>query len=219
MQKWSVLSLILVFSVAGCANRAPVTLSAEAPSLSVFECERLSFSFYYKGPDEARLYLPEGPVEVKPVRAASGARFAGDGVEFWNKGEQARLDWPGGHESGCRLNAARAPRDSLGRYPVEFRALGNEPGWLLELSADEARLLTDYGQVRTVTPLPAAERVGPGVSYRIETEATDLNLHFEPERCQDSMSGEAFGWTALVDLNGESFVGCGEALVEPWPGG
>lgn len=209
--------MILLAVLAGCVSRAAVTVSADQPSLNVFDCGQLSISFYYLSADEARLYLPDATVAMQQQRAASGARFVGEGVEFWNRGDSARLALADQDVLHCQLNEARAPRDTLGRYPVNFRALGNEPGWLLELSDQEARLLTDYGQVRTIAPLPAAKAVGPGVSYEIVADVTELNIHLQPAPCQDSMSGEDFDWMAVVTLNGQTFRGCGRALTAAWP--
>ena len=208
---------VVLLVLAGCASREPVNTAMSEPSLAVFECAQTSVSFYYLSPDDARLYLPDGPVELQQTRSASGARFVGEDIEFWDRGNRALLTLPGQATTECQVNDDRAPRDTLGRYPVNFRALGNEPGWLLELSDVEARLLTDYGQVRTVTPLPDAKAVGPGVSYDITADVTELIIHLEPAPCQDSMSGEDFDWTAVVTLDGQAFHGCGRALTKTWP--
>lgn len=91
--------------LAGCASREPVTETADQASLSVFECAQTSVSFYYLSPDDARLYLPDGAVELHQARSASGARFVGedfdwtavvtlDGQAFHGCGRALTKAWP-----------------------------------------------------------------------------------------------------------------------------
>ena len=98
---------------------------------------------------------------------------------------------------------------------VDFRAVGNEPGWSLEiLSGDRITFVTDYGQTRVSTPLPEP-RVEPQaarITYRAQTGAHALTLVIEPGPCHDSMSGEALGSRATVVLDAREHRGCGRAL-------
>jgi membrane-bound inhibitor of C-type lysozyme len=43
------------------------------------------------------------------VRAASGAKYEGDGVVVWTKGDEALLEVDGATYPGCRLGAADSP--------------------------------------------------------------------------------------------------------------
>jgi heat shock protein HslJ/uncharacterized membrane protein len=101
----------------------------------------------------------------------------------------------------------------------DFRAVGQEPGWQLEIRTGlEMRLTYDYGEGSAVTPAARAvldPRTGTR-SFHARTEANDLRVEVVPVRCEDSMSGKAYPATVTVTLNGRSFRGCGESLAAPF---
>lgn len=96
---------------------------------------------------------------------------------------------------------------------VSFRAIGQEPSWLLEITNDEKILLvTAYGQKRTAYPY-----VEPKVNQeqrRTVFSVTEQNLEvvIEGKDCADIMSGEKFAASVFITLNGKQFKGCGRAL-------
>lgn len=55
----------------------------------------------FDGPDTLHLALPDGRHDLTRETSASGAKYAGDGIRFWNKGAEAVLDI-GGVEQHCR---------------------------------------------------------------------------------------------------------------------
>lgn len=93
-----------------------------------------------------------------------------------------------------------------------FRATGNEPFWLLEISkADEQIVFTyDLGESKAVVPLPEKIQESHGTVYRAQTEAHTLEVTIQDKLCVDSMSGREFPNTVSVVLDGESYSGCGE---------
>ena len=101
----------------------------------------------------------------------------------------------------------------------DFRAVGQEPGWQLELRiGSEMRLTYDYGKNSAVTPAARAQvdaRTGTR-SFHAVTEANDLRVEIVPVTCQDSMSGKSFPATVTVTLNDRSYRGCGESLATPF---
>ncbi len=78
----------------------------------VFDCtdsEGEAFSFTVRtGPGELALWLPERfggrYLVLGQTRAASGARYEGDGVVVWNKGEEAILEINAETFTGCKLD-------------------------------------------------------------------------------------------------------------------
>lgn len=103
----------------------------------------------------------------------------------------------------------------------DFRAIGQEPGWQLEIrQGAEMRFTYDYGKGTAVTP---AARVSVDSStgtrtYHAVAEANDLRVEIVPVSCNDSMSGRQFPATVSVTLNGRTFRGCGEELATPYQG-
>ena len=103
----------------------------------------------------------------------------------------------------------------------DFRAVGQEPGWRLEIrQGAEMRFTFDYGKNSVVTPASRV-KVNPSTgtrSYHAVAEANDLRVEIVPVSCSDSMSGTLFATTVTVTLNGRSYRGCGEALATPYQG-
>lgn len=103
----------------------------------------------------------------------------------------------------------------------DFRALGQEPGWQLEIrKGAEMRLIYDYGAGTAVTPA-ARVQIDPTSgtrTYHAVTEANDLRVVIVPVSCADTMSGRAFAATVSVTLNGRTLRGCGEELATPYQG-
>ncbi len=103
----------------------------------------------------------------------------------------------------------------------DFRAVGQEPGWQLEIrKGSEMRFTYDYGKGTAVTPAPAVKvDASNGTrTFHAVTEANDLTVAIVPVACTDSMSGRRFPATVSVTLNGKSFRGCGEVLATPYQG-
>lgn len=96
---------------------------------------------------------------------------------------------------------------------VAFRAVGQEPGWLLEITnGEEILLVTDYGQNRNKYPY-----VEP-VEYKAERrtqfvlERYGVTVEIRGERCTDVMSGEAFEVSVAIIMKEGRLEGCGRAL-------
>lgn len=101
----------------------------------------------------------------------------------------------------------------------DFRAVGQEPGWQLEIrQGAEMRFTYDYGKDSAVTPASSVKldsNTGTR-TYHAVAEANDLRVEIVPVQCSDSMSGRPFPATVTVTLNGRSFRGCGEELATPY---
>jgi uncharacterized membrane protein len=96
---------------------------------------------------------------------------------------------------------------------VAFRAIGQEPGWLLEIkNGDEILLVTDYGSTRLVMPYvePVVYQEERRTQYVLEAYATIVEIR--GERCTDSMSGEEFEVSVTVRQAESELQGCGRAL-------
>ena len=94
---------------------------------------------------------------------------------------------------------------------VAFRAVGQEPGWLLEITNGSAILLVlDYGQSST-----AYAYVEPEVYPELRKTrylTGDVEVLIEGKDCRDSMSGEEFAVTVTITVKDRRLTGCGRAL-------
>lgn len=98
---------------------------------------------------------------------------------------------------------------------TDFRAVGQEPGWLLEIrKGREIRLITDYGADTAFTPVPPVrtDSATGAHTYHAVTEAHDLEVLIRPAACTDAMSGEPYVTTVTVTLDGRAYHGCGGPL-------
>ncbi len=100
---------------------------------------------------------------------------------------------------------------------VVFRALGNEPGWLIEVNQDESiKFINHYGEMEIKVPVNDIW-VGPDGEdkiYYVENEVIPFQLIIIKKNYQDTMSGEVFPYQARVIFPEKSYTGGGKILVE-----
>lgn len=198
--------------------RVSASDAAAAPTTSHWQCgeSRVGASFDTAG---ERLTLSvNGRRLVLPLaRSASGARYADDqGNEFWTKGDGGTLSLAGEGKSECARAEGPSPWDAARARGIAFRAVGNEPGWLVEVGRGEAPSLQaqlDFGS-RTLDIARATPREdGLGFSGRT-ANGTQVDLAIERKRCVDDMSGAVFQASAQLATGGKTYRGCG-AFLEP----
>jgi heat shock protein HslJ/membrane-bound inhibitor of C-type lysozyme len=196
-------------------NPAVPALPDPAPSVTgstVYACTDLArFSVRSVG-DALVLALPERTDTLVHVEAASGARYAGKDVVFWSKGEEATLDMGGAHHTGCHGRRAGDAWEEAALMGVEFRAVGQEPGWVLDLVDGRwVRYVGDYGATRVYAASPQQVRGAPPgtTAYAAEPEGRNLRVEIREQPCQDAMSGASFTHAVTVRLDGRAVAGCG----------
>jgi uncharacterized membrane protein len=96
-------------------------------------------------------------------------------------------------------------RQQAEEAPV-FRAVGQEPGWILRIFRDIVTYEADYGERTITVNTPAVEEFEGGRRY--ETEA--LIVEIRDESCNDAMSGAPYPATVTVTESGRPpLQGCG----------
>jgi len=181
----------------------------------VYECESgASFIVNYKN-DKAWIFLSTQTVALDHVPSDSGAKYSNGVMSFWAKGTEAMLETPEVHYHGCRNNRAKAIWEDAKLRGVDFRALGNEPGWYLEIS-EKTRLLfvSNYGQSRqnlTLSP-PVTDQAARVTTYTAKNDQQTLTVIIEGRVCHDTMSGEQYESTVTVKFAEREYYGCGRAL-------
>lgn len=96
---------------------------------------------------------------------------------------------------------------------VAFRAIGQEPGWLLEITnGREILLVTNYGEKRVSYPYvdPVVFQDERRTEYRLPEYDTIVEIRGTP--CTDTMSGERFTVSVTVTQSKSRLDGCGRAL-------
>lgn len=96
---------------------------------------------------------------------------------------------------------------------VAFRAIGQEPGWLLEITnGEQIVLVLDYGQTRLELPYVEPRVSEPERRTEFILSDHDTVVEIRGERCADTMSGEQFETSVRVTVDGRELQGCGRAL-------
>jgi uncharacterized membrane protein/membrane-bound inhibitor of C-type lysozyme len=190
----------------------------------VFDCGADAEPFRFtmrSGPGEIALWLP--PRFARPylvlgqVRAASGARYEEGDVVVWTKGDAATLTVGADTFAGCRQDRKASIWEHAKLSGVDFRAVGNEPPWILEIRREQSLTMwLGYDRQRIVTPHPTphTDPEARRTTYHAVTEAHDLTVTLSrPDGpCRDSMSGDEFETIVEIQLDGRSYRGCGRPL-------
>ena len=181
----------------------------------VYECSD-GFEFVARvQAEKAWLFLPGETVNLPHVPSASGAKYSEDQITYWSKGDEAFLEIGDKKHPDCKNNRALAIWEDAKLRGVDFRAIGNEPGWNLEIiKGDLIVFLSNYGQNRYEfnAPEPSIDRPARTSIYNIQNDKHELSVIIKGRRCRDTMSGEAFETTVTVILDGKKYQGCGKAL-------
>lgn len=224
-KRWALpAALVWLVLLAGCADRgqwaqrgpgeSPKALSwncvAEAPAAT-----EAPVTLVTEFQDDGGLWLfaPDFSGRLEPVPTGSGSRFDGSGRQFWAKGREARYG-QGGKVWLCREDRAASWFEDAKLRGADIRAVGNEPGWALEIGSEKLFLVSDYGLTRLEFDAqpPEINEEGRVAVWRASSGGRTLEVRLEGQPCADSMSGEQYESTVLVVLDGKRLMGCGKAL-------
>jgi putative lipoprotein len=155
--------------------------------------------------------MPERALTLPHVEAASGARYSNGAVTFWNKGREASLEMSGRKQT-CRER--REPWQEAADRGVDFRAIGQEPGWFLEIDNEkQIRFVYDYAEHELVAPVPSPRVKGTSTVYEATVNAEHLRVAIDESRCSDAMSGEVFPRSVVVTIGARTLRGCGKDIA------
>lgn len=179
-----------------------------------YRCGDVAVDVRFAGPELAILSLPWALVEVDAVEAASGARYQRGEHEFWAKGtDQAMLKLPEADTLECRASRHLSPWTRATERGVIFRAFGNEPGWVVELTDQPEpiiHLTLDYGTRELV--LEDVEILPDQAGVIAQSPGNQARIDFIDEPCHDTMIGWTLPITVRMQLNEQTLNACGRFL-------
>ncbi len=147
--------------------------------------------------------------------SGSGARYADEkGNEFWTKGANGTLTLDG-QKHECTQTENASPWDAAKARNVAFRAVGNEPGWLVEVGKGATPPLhaqLDFGARKLDIARVQRNAKGDGWSGKT-ANGSQVELTAQRKPCQDD-SGATFEVTAQLHVGGKIYTGCGAFLIE-----
>lgn len=160
-------------------------------------------------PDSAWIFLPDTALRTKPVRSGSGARYEAGPYLFWSKDDEALLQLREGSLMKCTTMPREKAWQAARLRGVDFRALGQEPGWYLEIrKGQQMKYVGNYGRDTLIVSSPKAEE-NPQKNVH---EAPSLKVEITSQECTDAMSGFKFPQTVRLTVEGNTYTGCGRFL-------
>ncbi|UNK49595.1 YbaY family lipoprotein [Lysobacter sp. S4-A87] len=201
--------------VAPSASGAPA--SQVDRNISYWQCGELRLGADFSQSERAVLSYAGRELTIPLAVSASGARYADDkGNEFWTKGSSGTLALAGEDKRECSQADGPSPWEAAKARDVGFRAVGNEPGWWVEVGMGEApqlRAELDYGARRIEVANAQPLKDGAGFSGKT-TNGTQVELKIERKQCTDDMSGSSFEASAQLAAGGKTYQGCGAYLQD-----
>ncbi len=224
--KWRYITLYCLLLAACGGDAARHSQSAQSTDMQpdgfplattlVYGCSDYEFVARLS-PEEIALWLDDQYVILPRIDSDSGEFYEAGDVSFRSEGEEAMLTVAGQNYQNCHLLPERGPWENARRRGVDFRGVGNEPSWYLEIQSGRQLLFVgDYGAQRVMVPDTGGEIEGPARVYHGAIGEHDLRIEIVDQPCADTMSGEQFPSRVKVLLNNTAYEGCGQPLDYPW---
>ncbi len=214
------LASIALSACAGSATEAPVGSWDRDPrppgKTLVYEC--LGTEFVARlGPGEMAIWLDDRYLVLSRLRDSAAVVYQEADVTYRQQGDEITLNAGGQTFPDCVEAPHRAPWEDARRRMVDFRAVGNEPGWQLEIQNGRQLLYVgDYGMQRMMTPDPGPTASDDVTLYQAVTESGELIVEISDQTCTDTMKGDSFPNSVTLVVNGRTLTGCGMYLDHPW---
>ena len=98
---------------------------------------------------------------------------------------------------------------------VAFRAIGNEPSWILEIISDyKVVLITNHGENRTVFKVIEKYSDAVSMEYKLFSKHNTMYVRIENRVCQDTMVKRTYRSTVYINFDGVNLQGCGKSLYK-----
>jgi membrane-bound inhibitor of C-type lysozyme len=156
----------------------------------------------------------DGTRRLDQTVSASGAKYADAVVAFWTKGSTATLERQGTAPVQCEERRADSLREDARVRGVVYRALGNEPGWILEVGPGAGIVFeTNFGSESHAFNAAHESAGADGASRTYTAGSGDqaIKATVRRERCVDD-AGVEFDHSATIELAGQTLRGCGTKL-------
>jgi membrane-bound inhibitor of C-type lysozyme/uncharacterized membrane protein len=182
----------------------------------VYECTETEFVARTMA-DEMAVWFEGRHLILLRVPSASGEKYESDDVVFWSKGDEAFVEMDNQRFDGCELAPKRVPWEDARRRGVDFRAVGNEPGWYVEIRHDSHILFVgDYGNTRVLMTEPVSSTQDEVSIYLASNGHNEMKVEIIDEPCTDTMAGDTFASQVTLTYADKAYRGCGTTLTSDW---
>ena len=116
---------------------------------------------------------------------------------------------------GCATIPATPALLPDGAEKGAWLAMGNEPGWTLEITPGRLSYAGDYGATQIRVPVTQATRTTAGMRYAGGSGDQALSVDITNSECADTMADRHFAQTVSVTTNSGTVRGCGGPILPP----
>jgi len=179
----------------------------------VYECKDNKYFTLQLKNNKAWLFTKDISMSLSRVISASGKKYEKDNVVFFSHGYEAMLDTPTKQYRLCANNKCKAIWEDAKLRGNDFRAIGNEPGWYLEIAqgGKKTLLVTEYGAEKYEFRFLKAYSSKSARTTRYRVKGF-VDIFIEGKRCTDSMTGHRYESSVSINLEGKIYKGCGKSL-------
>ena len=191
--------------------------ASDASRRFVFDCGNGVIFSVRTVPGEATLFSPQAlgaeVITVPQVEGAAGARYESGDVSFSSRGGLATFEIRERTFADCTSNPGAAQTAEARRRGAAFRASGNAPPWVLEISEERIDLAFTLESPTRRMDFPYREPTASGArtTYRTFSGTQELLVILDRAPCNDTVSGEAFENMVTVTFENRTLYGCGQA--------
>lgn len=182
----------------------------------VYDCDGYRFTARL-GPGEMALWLPDRYTVLAQVRTAGGVRYEEGDTALQLDAGQITLSVNGQQFRDCRLLPDESSWEDARRRMIDFRAVGVNPEWQLELRLGGHALFTaeDVKQRLLFEDVVSSDAAGV-THYRAQSTTAVLQVESKPGPCLLLGASRNLPARVRVFLGPLVFDGCGQALDHPW---
>ena len=115
-------------------------------------------------------------------------------------------------------NCRNDPRASVWEHAklngIDFRAVGNEPGWLFEISGDMIMFLYNYGTEKYDLNIieTSIDDKAQKTTILAENNSCSVEILLLNKLCQDTMADDEYSTSVTVIFKDQELHGCGKVL-------
>ncbi len=192
----------------------PTALLADdlaAKKVYVFVCDNERNYVVEASSEMAWLFAPDGTRKLVAHKGLEPGVFGDDVYNLQIVNQQATLVKQDGLVLSCRNDARLASWERSKLGGADFRAVGNEPPWSLEIHEGQLIILR-MGYDNKRYEFRKAKLLTDRSARVSRWQAAGLELTVIGEECHDSMSEDSYETKVVVCWNGEKLQGCGRAL-------
>ena len=160
---------------------------------------------------EAWLFLPNKTLKL--LRDDNEHQtYSAEGVSYRYKGAEADLSMAK-NSYHCQNDGIAATFERAKFEGVAFRAIGNEPGWILNIMPDnKVVFITNLGKDKIHFKVEKQVSDKNSIEYRLRSNHNLLFLRIESRVCKDTMADREYESSVYLNFDGNELRGCGKGL-------